>query len=74
MHSKANKPWPIFLMLATFAIGACAGASALLMQEPQQVAVTTQSQGKCVISNGMETHEYSCQIIQSGIAYIALSW
>lgn len=69
---RANKPW--LLLLTAFILGACAGVGALLMQEPQQVAVTTKSQGKCVISNGMETHVYQCQVIQSGIAYIALSW
>lgn len=69
MHTKANKPW--LLLLAVFIVGACTGVSVLLMQEPQQVAVTTKSQGKCVISNGNETHVNQCQIVASGIAYIA---
>lgn len=72
MQTKANKSWR--RDIACLIVGACIGAAVIesvtLLQKPQQVAVTTKSQGKCVISNGRETHVNQCQIIASGIAYI----
>lgn len=72
MQTVVNKLWQI--VFVSLIVGACIGAAAIesvtLLKKPQQVAVTTKSQGKCVISNGRETHVNQCQIIASGIAYI----
>ena len=69
---KAAKSW--LLIITGICIGACIGAALVYAKEPQQVSFTTNKMGKCVLSNGMETHVNQCQIISSGMAYIDHRW